>query len=109
MRTDGSGVADVVGRVVESDRPRLLAMTFGDSDEAPTPVPLVTFTIEAFYDIVKLTVVHMHIPSDDDRAAAAAGWSSVFANLKTLLETGHALPQAPWEMHADLREQYMGE
>jgi hypothetical protein len=27
----------------------------------------------------------------------------VLANLKSLLETGHTLPQAPWEMHADLR------
>jgi hypothetical protein len=27
----------------------------------------------------------------------------VFANLKSLLETGHVLPRAPWEMHADLR------
>jgi hypothetical protein len=27
----------------------------------------------------------------------------VFANLKSLLETGHVLPQPPWEMHADLR------
>jgi len=27
----------------------------------------------------------------------------VFANLKSLLETGHVLPRAPWEMHAELR------
>jgi uncharacterized protein YndB with AHSA1/START domain/DNA-binding transcriptional ArsR family regulator len=109
VRTDGSGAADVVGRVVESDRPHRLAMTFGDPDETPAPVPLVTFTIETFHDIVKLTIVHEHIGSNDERAAAAAGWSSVFANLKTLLETGHTLPQAPWEMHADLRQQYMAE
>ena len=25
------------------------------------------------------------------------------ANLKSLLETGHVLPRAPWEMHAGLR------
>jgi hypothetical protein len=29
------------------------------------------------------------------------------ANLKSLLETGDVLPQAPWEMHADLREAQM--
>ena len=27
----------------------------------------------------------------------------MFANLKSLLETGHVLPRAPWEMHAELR------
>jgi hypothetical protein len=31
----------------------------------------------------------------------------VFANLKSLLETGEVLPQAPWEMHAELRAQQM--
>ena len=35
--------------------------------------------------------------------AASAGWPAVLANLKSLLETGHVLPQAPWEMHAELR------
>jgi hypothetical protein len=29
------------------------------------------------------------------------------ANLKSLLETGHVLPQAPWEMHAELRAAHM--
>lgn len=106
VRSDGSGVADVVGRVVESVRPHRLAMTFGDPDETTAPVPVVSMTIETFHDIVKLTVVHEHIPTDDDRAAAALGWSSVFANLKTLLETGHTLPQSPWEMHTDVRERY---
>jgi hypothetical protein len=26
----------------------------------------------------------------------------VCANLKSLLETGHTLPQAPWEMYSEL-------
>jgi len=26
------------------------------------------------------------------------GWPAVLANLKSLLETGDVLPQAPWEM-----------
>jgi hypothetical protein len=31
----------------------------------------------------------------------------VMANLKSLLETGHPLPQSPWEMHAELRDAEM--
>jgi hypothetical protein len=31
----------------------------------------------------------------------------VLANLKSLLETGHVLPRAPWEMHAEQRAAHM--
>jgi hypothetical protein len=31
----------------------------------------------------------------------------VCANLKSLLETGHVLPRAPWEMHNELRSAQM--
>jgi hypothetical protein len=31
----------------------------------------------------------------------------VCANLKSLLETGHVLPRAPWEMHVELRAAQM--
>jgi amino acid efflux transporter len=42
--------------------------------------------------------------SDEDAfRAASAGWPAVLANLKSLLETGHVLPQPPWEMHAGVR------
>jgi DNA-binding transcriptional ArsR family regulator len=39
--------------------------------------------------------------------AVSAGWPAVCANLKSLLETGHVLRRAPWEMHADLRAAQM--
>ena len=65
-----------------------------------------TFTIQPYHDIVRLTVTHEDIP-DDGFEAASAGWPAVFANLKSLLETGRVLPQAPWEMHADLRATQM--
>jgi hypothetical protein len=64
----------------------------------------VTFTIERHHDIVRLTVRHEDLPTVADREAVAAGWPAVLANLKSLLETGDVLPQAPWEMHADLRD-----
>jgi uncharacterized protein YndB with AHSA1/START domain len=101
VRTDGSGIADVTGRVVASDRPELLSLTFGEPEDADSPTPTATFTIEQFQNIVKLTITHNHLPADQ-YDIAALGWASVAANLKTLLETGHTLPQAPWEMHAEL-------
>ena len=47
------------------------------------------------------------LASEDDLHAASAGWPAVMANLKSLLEIGHTLPQAPWEMHAELRAAQM--
>lgn len=107
VRTDGSGIADVIGRVVESERPRRLAITFEDPNGVTAPASLVTFTIEEFKDIVKLSIVHENIPSPEDEEAAALGWAAVCSNLKSLLETGKVLPQAPWDMHAQVREAQM--
>jgi uncharacterized protein YndB with AHSA1/START domain/DNA-binding transcriptional ArsR family regulator len=103
VRTDGSGIADVTGTVLEASPPERLVLTFAGSADRPVRPSRVTFTVERYEDIVRLTVTHQDIPSGADRSAAAAGWPAVLANLKSLLETGEVLPQAPWEMHAELR------
>ena len=68
-----------------------------------------TFTIDRHEDIVRLTVAHEHLTDQADYEAVAAGWPAVFSNLKSLLETGQVLPQAPWEMHAELRAAQMAQ
>lgn len=100
QRTDGSGIADVAGEVLAAEPPRRLVLTFGE----PTTV---TFEIEPYGKIVRLTVTHENIPSESDYEAASAGWPAVLANLKSLLETGHVLPEVPWEMHAEIRAEQM--
>jgi uncharacterized protein YndB with AHSA1/START domain/DNA-binding transcriptional ArsR family regulator len=103
-RVDGSGIADVIGTVLESVPPRRLAVTFDAPGEVPPHGPSrVTFDIEPYHEIVRLTVTHENLPDDDALRAVSAGWPAVCANLKSLLETGHVLPTAPWEMHAGLR------
>jgi hypothetical protein len=57
----------------------------------------VTFDIERYHDIVQLTVKHENLSVRDALEASSAGWPAVCANLKSLLETGHVLPQAPWK------------
>jgi uncharacterized protein YndB with AHSA1/START domain len=100
-RVDGSAIADVVGTVVESVPPRRLAMTFDAPGEAPPGGPSkVTFDIEPYHEIVRLTVTHENLAGDEALEAISEGWPAVCANLKSLLETGHTLPQAPWEMYA---------
>ena len=95
-RTDGSGVADVVGTVEQSDPPTRLVTTWAEPGDEQTPPSRVTFDIERHGDIVRLTVTHEGIPTEEDRAEAARGWPAVLSNLKSLLETGSPLPQEPW-------------
>jgi uncharacterized protein YndB with AHSA1/START domain/DNA-binding transcriptional ArsR family regulator len=100
-RIDGSGVADVVGTVLESEPPRRLTMTFDGPGEIPPSGPTkVTFDIEPYHEIVRLTVTHLNLTDDDAVKAVSLGWPAVCANLKSLLETGHVLPRVPWEMPA---------
>jgi uncharacterized protein YndB with AHSA1/START domain len=103
-RVDGSGIADVAGTVLEAQPPSRLVITFDAPGATPPGGPsVVTFSIEPYHEIVRLTVTHDNLAGDEALEAISAGWPAVCANLKSLLETGHVLPQAPWEMHADLR------
>lgn len=99
-RVDGSGAVDVVGRVIESEPPTRLVVTFEDNpDVEPAREPsVVTFLVEPHEDIVRLTVTHENLPNEEMLGGISRGWPAVLANLKSLLETGEVLPQAPWEM-----------
>ncbi|MBA8953407.1 ArsR/SmtB family transcription factor [Actinomadura namibiensis] len=99
-RADGSDVVDVVGKVVETDPPTRLVITFDDVPDAESPrePSLVTFLVEPHQDIVRLTVTHENFPNREMFEGVSRGWPAVLANLKSLLETGEVLPQAPWEM-----------
>ncbi|MEU2787566.1 SRPBCC family protein [Streptomyces sp. NPDC007100] len=99
-RTDGSGIADVEGVVVESTPPTRLVTTWAEPGKATADdgVSTVSFGIEPYEEIVRLTLTHEGLADEAERAAAAQGWSAVLANLKTLLETGRPLPREPWTM-----------
>lgn len=97
QRTDGSGIADVVGTVVESDPPTRLVTTWAPPDDTDHEHETrVTFAIEQHGDIVRLTVTHEDLANEAERAGVASGWAAVLSNLKSLLETGTPLPQEPW-------------
>jgi uncharacterized protein YndB with AHSA1/START domain len=83
--------------VLQSDRPGILSITF-ESPSDDHPPTTVTFALEPHNDIVRLTIVHTGFPTADARQIAAHGWAAVAANLKTYLESGHPLPQPPWEL-----------
>ncbi|MFF2745818.1 SRPBCC domain-containing protein [Kitasatospora sp. NPDC058048] len=99
QRTDGSGTADVIGTVEAVDRPHLLVTTWAGPQEQHAAFPSrVTFELQGWQDLTRLTVTHADLADEAARADAEQGWSAVLANLKTYLETGHPLPQQPWLM-----------
>lgn len=100
QRADGSGVVDVVGRVIKAEPPTRLAITFDDAPdpESPREPSVVTFLVEPHHEIVRLTVTHENLANPEMLSGISQGWPAVLANLKSLLETGEVLPQAPWEM-----------
>jgi uncharacterized protein YndB with AHSA1/START domain/DNA-binding transcriptional ArsR family regulator len=101
VRTDGSGIADVVGTVIAAEPGKRLVLTFDPPGDSPAADPsVVTFDITPYADIVRVTVTHEKLVGRDAYEAVSHGWPAVCANLKSLLETGHTLPQAPWEMYS---------
>jgi uncharacterized protein YndB with AHSA1/START domain/DNA-binding transcriptional ArsR family regulator len=91
-RTDGSGIVDVTGKVLESDPPTRLVTTWAEPG-ADTGESRVTFDIRWHGEIVRLTMTHEDLPGPREREGAAAGWAAVLSNLKSFLETGSPLPR----------------
>ncbi|MFI6655025.1 ArsR/SmtB family transcription factor [Streptomyces sp. NPDC050523] len=100
VRTDGSGIADVVGKVVESERPTRLVTTWAAPEDEGEEGrhSRVTFDIRPHEDIVRLTVTHEDLKDESELSEASGGWAAVLSNLKSLLETGSPLPQEPWSV-----------
>ena len=89
VRTDG-------GVVLAIDPPRLLSYSFQPefSEEAQSMgTSRVTFTLEPHEGMVKLTLVHDELPSEEMAEGFREGWAPILSSLKTFLETGKALPR----------------
>jgi uncharacterized protein YndB with AHSA1/START domain len=92
---DDPKTVDVVGTVVESDRPRRLVVTWADPTEAKNPAKMsrLTYDIVEDGDLVRLTVTHADLePGSDMEKGVSSGWPVVLSSLKTMLETGKPLP-----------------
>jgi uncharacterized protein YndB with AHSA1/START domain/DNA-binding transcriptional ArsR family regulator len=97
QRTDGSGIADVVGTVVESVPPKKLVATWAGPDEdRPEGPAKVTFDIQPHGETVRLTVTHENLLDNNEFLGISEGWAAVLSNLKSLLETGSPLAVQPW-------------
>ncbi len=96
-RVDDTRTVDIVGTVVENIPPRRLVITWarpqdtGDNSKHSR----VTFDIEPHGGgLIRLTVTHEDLERDPKMLEGISnGWPKVLSNLKTLLETGRALPR----------------
>jgi len=102
------------GVILEADPPRRLSYTFKHElieEMRSEPVTKVVFTIEAYGDLVKLTVTHEGFESPDSQLqmgfsepsrrdsrlldSISEGWPAILSSLKSLLETGKTLAIPP--------------
>ncbi len=91
-------IADT-GEVIESDRPRRLVLRWRNEflpELKAEGFSRATFEIERAGELAKLTVVH---EMEGDRTKfiekVSNGWPKILSSLKSLLETGEALPAMP--------------
>lgn len=79
-------VSEEFGKAINAD-PQEVA------DMAAEKRSTATFELEQQGDVVKLTLIHTGFPADSElRAGVSQGWQPILSSLKTLLETGQALP-----------------
>ncbi len=85
----------MVGTVVESVPPTRLVTSWADPGEERAGTPSrVTFDIQPYNGIVRLTVTHENLADRTALGEISHGWPAVLANLKSLLETGEPLSAA---------------
>jgi uncharacterized protein YndB with AHSA1/START domain len=112
MRAMGSADVIIDGEVLEFDPSRKLFQTWNplfDAEITAEPATLLTFEIEEAQipwapEVTKLTITHELEGApltaalvSGDVPDAGGGWAFVLSDLKTLLETGSALPSVPVE------------
>jgi uncharacterized protein YndB with AHSA1/START domain len=89
-----SGTIDIDGKVVEFEAPKRLVLTWAGANEdlRKEKPSRVTFEIEPFFDVARLTLTHHELETGSKMLEGiTAGWPSVLSSLKTLLETGKPL------------------
>lgn len=92
------GRIDCQGKVLESDPPRRLVLTWHVEwmeELRHLPEALVSYQIVSLGEVVRLTVSEFHPEGIDPKYVEGGrrGWPIILSGLKTLLETGRPLPK----------------
>ena len=94
VRANDERSVELVGKVVEHTPPTRLVITWANASQAADPdaYSRVTFDIEPYDDMVRLTVSHDELQAGSGMAnGIQKGWPVVLSSLKSFLETGRGL------------------
>ena len=94
VRANDERTVELVGKVVETSPPTRLVITWANASQAADPdaYSRVTFDIEPYDDMVRLTVSHDELEAGSGMAnGIQKGWPVVLSSLKSFLETGRGL------------------
>jgi uncharacterized protein YndB with AHSA1/START domain len=94
-RDDAAGAVVLLGEVLEAQPPRRLVITWADPRDRGRRDrhSRVTFEVEQVAEMVRLTVTHDDLEEGSQmHRDISQGWPRVLSSLKSLLETGRALP-----------------
>ena len=94
VRANDQRKVELVGKVIEVSSPSRLVISWANASQAsdPSAHSRVTFEIEEYEEMVKLTVTHDELEAGSGMAKGISkGWPVVLSSLKSYLETGRAL------------------
>jgi len=94
IRANDERTVELVGTVIEVSPPTRLVISWANASQAADPAnhSRVTFEIEEYETMVRLTVTHDDLEVGSGMAnGVTQGWPAVLSSLKSFLETGNGI------------------
>lgn len=94
IRANNDRTVELVGEVIENSPPTRLVISWANASQAADPAAhsRVTFEIEEYDNMVRLTVSHDELEVGSGMAnGVTQGWPAVLSSLKSFLETGRGI------------------